>query len=234
MKAVFNISLPTSWDELTDKQLLMVYGLFARDLSSAEVKTLCLMKWNHLKLLATLPDKRSIMKIEGEQEVVLTVRQILQATTVLDFLDSFPPMPVRIARIGKHHALPADFEKVPFEQYLYVDNLFQGYLHTQQEELLLQMAQVLYGSDSVKPSKAHLVVVFYWMAALKQYFAQQFPNFYKPAPAIDNMEARQRCMDMMRELFRQFMSVLILEQTKLQEHCIYLDPRISFASHSKK
>ena len=186
MKAVFNISLPTSWDELTDKQLLMVYGLFARDLSSAEVKTLCLMKWNHLKLLATLPDKRSIMKKEGEQEVVLSVRQIQQATTVLDFLDTFPPMPVRIAQIGKHHALPADFEKVPFEQYLYVDNLFQGYLHTQQEELLLQMAQVLYGSDSVKPSKAHLVGVFYWMAALKQYFAQQFPNFYKPAPATDN------------------------------------------------
>lgn len=46
--------------------------------------------------------------------------------------------------------------------------------------------------------------------------------------AIDDMAARQRCMDTMRELFRQFMSVLILEQTKLQQHCIYLDPRVSF------
>ena len=46
--------------------------------------------------------------------------------------------------------------------------------------------------------------------------------------AIDNMAARQTCMDTMRELFRQYMSVLILEQTKLQEHCIYIDPRISF------
>ena len=46
--------------------------------------------------------------------------------------------------------------------------------------------------------------------------------------AVDNMEARQSCMDTMRELFRQFMSVLILEQTKLQEHSIYIDPRISF------
>ena len=46
--------------------------------------------------------------------------------------------------------------------------------------------------------------------------------------AIDNMEARQSCMDTMRELFRQFMSVLILEQTRLQEHSIYIDPRISF------
>jgi hypothetical protein len=39
---VFNISLPTNWAELTDKQLHMVYSLFARNLSAAEVKTLCL------------------------------------------------------------------------------------------------------------------------------------------------------------------------------------------------
>ncbi len=95
-------------------------------------------------------------------------------------------MPIRIARIDKHRALPADFEKVPFEQYLYVDNLFQGYLNTQQDELLLQMAQVLYASDHVKPSKAHLVGIFYWMASLKQYFAAQFSNFYKPASNSDD------------------------------------------------
>ena len=46
--------------------------------------------------------------------------------------------------------------------------------------------------------------------------------------AIDNMTARQERMETMRELFRQFMTVLILEQTKIQQHNIYLDPRISF------
>lgn len=46
--------------------------------------------------------------------------------------------------------------------------------------------------------------------------------------AIDDMAARERCMETMRELFRQFMTVLILEQTKLQQNSIYLDPRISF------
>ncbi len=74
---VFNITLPTSWDEMTDKQLLMVYGLFARDLSAAEVKTLCLMKWNHLKLLATLPDKRSIIKREKEQGKEVVQQEVL-------------------------------------------------------------------------------------------------------------------------------------------------------------
>ena len=45
---------------------------------------------------------------------------------------------------------------------------------------------------------------------------------------IDDMNARLGCMETMRELFRQFMSLLILEKTKLEEQCIYLDPRISF------
>ena len=45
---------------------------------------------------------------------------------------------------------------------------------------------------------------------------------------IDDMAARNTCMDTMRELFRQFMSLLILEKTKLEQQCIYLDPRISF------
>ena len=181
----FNIILPESWAELTDKQLLMVYGLFASDLSTAEVKTLCMMKWNGFQVLASLPKKRFLIK-RGKEQVVLRLRQIQQATSVLDYLDSFAPAPVRITRIGKHRAIAADFEKVPFEEFLFVENLFQGYLNTQSDELLLQMAQVLYASDHVKPSKAHLVGIFYWTASLKQYFASQFPNFYKPANNTDN------------------------------------------------
>ena len=45
---------------------------------------------------------------------------------------------------------------------------------------------------------------------------------------IDDMCRRQQCMETMHELFRQFMSVLIMEKTKLQEHCIYIDERIAF------
>lgn len=206
----FNIILPESWAELTDKQLLMVYRLFASDLSTAEVKTLCMMKWGGLQVLASLPKKRFLIRRDkvfdkpneqrkacfissmarklrpkAKEQVVLRLRQIQRATSLLDFLDSFAPIPVRISRIGKHRAVPADFEKVPFEEFLYVENLFQGYLNTQSSELLLQMAQVLYASDHVKPTKAHLVGIFYWIASLKQYFASLFPNFYKPATNTD-------------------------------------------------
>ena len=51
--------------------------------------------------------------------------------------------------------------------------------------------------------------------------------------AIDDPAARARCMDSMRELFRQFMTKLIREKTKLEEHHLYLDDRITFSEIDK-
>lgn len=180
MKAVFNINLPSSWDKLNDKQLHLVYSLFASDFSSKEIKTICLLKWNGLKILSALPYGRFIIK-SGRRKVILSAHQIHQATSTLDFLDSIPQMPVRIARIGKYRAISATFEQLPFEQFILIENLFQGYLNTQDNNLLQQIAKVLYRSEKVKADKVHLIGIFYWMAAIKQYFAREFPNFYQPA-----------------------------------------------------
>ncbi len=46
--------------------------------------------------------------------------------------------------------------------------------------------------------------------------------------ALNDMKARCACLETMHELFRQFMSVLMKEKTKLQQDCIYIDERINF------
>lgn len=51
--------------------------------------------------------------------------------------------------------------------------------------------------------------------------------------AASDDAARLRCMDIMRELFRQFMTVLLQESVRLEEDCIYVDPRISFTEIDK-
>lgn len=45
---------------------------------------------------------------------------------------------------------------------------------------------------------------------------------------VDDMKARAECFDIMREIFRQFMSRLIREKVKIEENFIYLDSNISF------
>lgn len=52
--------------------------------------------------------------------------------------------------------------------------------------------------------------------------------FFAMRHAAEDMSARAECMEIMRELFRQFASRLILEKTRLEQSCIYIDPRISF------
>lgn len=44
----------------------------------------------------------------------------------------------------------------------------------------------------------------------------------------DSPQARQSCLNIMNELFRQFLSVLIQEKTRLSENCIYIHPYIKF------
>jgi hypothetical protein len=44
-----------------------------------------------------------------------------------------------------------------------------------------------------------------------------------------DQRARRECLAIMHEIFRQFMSVIIREKTRLEEDMIYLDSRISFS-----
>ncbi len=52
--------------------------------------------------------------------------------------------------------------------------------------------------------------------------------FFAMRHAAEDMSARAECMEIMRELFRQFMSRLLPEKVRLEQNCIYLDPRITF------
>lgn len=48
-----------------------------------------------------------------------------------------------------------------------------------------------------------------------------------------DQKARQACLDIMHEIFRQFMSKLIMEKTQLEQRMIRLDPRIQFSETDK-
>ncbi|SDM07834.1 hypothetical protein SAMN04487899_1188 [Segatella bryantii] len=188
----FNINLPESWQSLTDDQLHYAYTQLQSSNSITEVMAHCLLHWGKLTVLCHYPNHRFlIQRKRTKEQVILTTAQLQSATSALKFLDSFSTIPVRISHIGHHQAIAADFEQVQFDTYLYADNLYQGYLQTQSNDLLMQMAQVLYGaedskeetpvsSNKVNADEAELIGIFYWFTSLKIYFSRMFPNFLKP------------------------------------------------------
>ena len=88
-------------------------------------------------------------------------------------------------RIGKFTALPSDLQSVPFEKFIYCDNLYQGYLHTKNDSLIDEMAKVLYNDCNSELLPLERISIFYWFASLKQYFAKTFHHFFQQTDSTD-------------------------------------------------
>lgn len=176
-----NFQVPQGWHELGDKQLRYVYQLLASDCSADEIKTLCLLQWSDTKVIGKQPSGAYLLR-KGKTLFEATPLTIAELLPALDWLASLPNVPVRMSKINRQHALPADFSEVPFETFIICDNLYQGYLQTQNDELLDQLGATLYGNSmTFKPYER--INIFYWFAALKDTFSRKFPDFFQPIDA---------------------------------------------------
>jgi hypothetical protein len=143
-----DLKLPTRWEDLTQKQLRYLFSLIAQGCSIDEVKAFCLFQWNKITILHRYGEKGYMCK-KRKQRFVVTAAQVTAAVAALDWIKTLPATPVRIARIGSRQAVASDFQGVPFEAFIICDNLYQGYISTQNEQLLDEMASFLCGSFSV-------------------------------------------------------------------------------------
>ena len=177
MNRILNISLPQSWQALTDSQLRFVYRLLSSDCSLTQVRIHCLLKWGDIKVI-TRQGSLFIVRHRG-QLFPLSLIQITEAAASLNWLADIPSFPVRLSRVFFHQPVRADFQDVSFEDYLSLDNLYQGFLQTQRAALLQDMARILYRARFICLKREEEISIFYWFTAVKQMFAGLFPNFLK-------------------------------------------------------
>ncbi len=184
MMQTIDFSIPRSWSELSDKQLRYVFFLIAEGYDSDAIKTFCLLRWSKAKVIGRQPDGSYLFR---KDKALFEVTPLMLAEVLphLDWLAKLPTYPVRLSKIKRRNAIAADFSEVPFETYIVVDNLYQGYLATQSEDLLDELAAVLYGKRlKLKPYER--VSIFYWIASLKDFFARRYPDFLQPVAGNDN------------------------------------------------
>ena len=109
-----NFIVPQGWHELSDKQLRYVYQLLANEFATDEVKTLCLLQWSGTKVIGRQDSGAYLLK---KAKILFEVTPLTLAELLphLDWLAAIPTVPVRLSKINRQHALPADFSEVPFE-----------------------------------------------------------------------------------------------------------------------
>lgn len=178
-----NFIVPQGWHELSDKQLRYVYQLLAQNFSSDEVKTLCLLHWTGTKVIGKQNTDGYLLR-KGRFLFEVTPLTLAELLPNLDWLGTLPTSPIRPVKLKHRPGIAADFDEVPFEQYIIVDNLYQGYLQTQDDTLLDEIASVVYPGIKTPLAPDERIAIFYWVASLKSSLASRYPDFFQPADTV--------------------------------------------------
>lgn len=204
-----DFKIPSSWEELSKKQMLFVFSLMDMELSADELKLLCLFRFSKCKVIGSSekqPGKALadcwILKLNSNLYEV-SARQLAEILPSLDWIVTVPKQPVRIEGWHFRKAVQADFNGVPFEKFMIAENLYQGFLHTKDPSFLKQIYQTLYVFKGPAPIRllrrfcsffcfsskqrrnAFLNSVFFWISALKDLLAREFPDFFRPVSSED-------------------------------------------------
>ena len=85
MEAFFDLSLPKSWADLSDPQLLFFFRQLATDKPMAEIQTLCLCQWANVLVRCRLYGSVYLVQ-RGKQQATLTLHQFVCAITAIILL----------------------------------------------------------------------------------------------------------------------------------------------------
>lgn len=183
---VLDFSLPDAWVKLSQEQLKYVCYVMV-NFQGITAKTYIFIRLLGIQVISKVKNGWvcSVKLNRNKIRFFLENWQIGSFLHVLDFIDTPSSSPVCIAQIGKYHAVDILLHGIPFRTYISLENLYQGYLQTNDSNLLKKMAQIFYVDKKGRHpelslfSESELLSVFLWFASLKNHFAICFPYFFK-------------------------------------------------------
>ena len=191
-----NFHFPKSWQELTQRQLKAVLVFL-----SAYDNTTALLRITLFFANTVIVEKKggtAICRVatdKGIMTVNFTAEDLLALTEAMQWVMEPGAYPVLLDVLGGRKAIDKFLHGVPFETYIMLDNLFQGYLMSQNPEAIVEMANYMYREpatvddgdwDYEAPAERITVLkpyelfsVVQWYTQLKALFVKEFSNFFK-------------------------------------------------------
>lgn len=175
------VSVPTSWETLTDAQLYYICWLASSGtVTTEEIKErffLRLAQWQGVKLSE------------------LDNFAVAFALSALDWLDELPNEPVRLSLMSDIVPVDAQLNGTPFRDYLSLENYYQGYLSSQATEALDACAKILYPGLKAETTAAERYSVLLWLVGLHNLYAQLFPDLFRTASDTNSATDQREIMN---------------------------------------
>ena len=188
MRRVLNLLVPTCYQDLSQEQLKYLYFLLAAGYSQAALQTYALFRFGRIDVTN---DGNGMFTVRADDhEYGLTALQIAEALPSLDWMLTPPIIPVRVNTIQNHEAAHEVMcTDLTFDEYLALENFYQGWLLTQDHSCVVEMARILYSPDIRKLNAEEEIAVAYWYIGLKKLLARRFTHFFVSAPVSDTDKA---------------------------------------------
>jgi hypothetical protein len=198
----FNFKAPSSWAELSEDQLRYVLSVMSIHHDRIVIKCYLLARFCGLTVhkYTRTGWKCSVKCGESgengdaktgkvcERVLYISAAEILSLLRNFDFIDKFTDFrPLQRASDVLLTAVDSMLHDVSFYDYLNIEKNYQLFMLNQEDKFLQKMAHLMYRTeDGSADETAHfepyeLLGVFMWFSSVKEYFAANFPHFFKPA-----------------------------------------------------
>lgn len=198
----FNFKAPSSWAELSEEQLRYVLSVMSIHHDHIVIKCYLLARFCGLTVHKyTRTGWKCSVKCDENDEngdsktgkvcervLYISAAEILSLIKNFDFIDKFTDFrPLQRASDVLLTAVDSMLHDVSFYDYLNIEKNYQLFMLNQEDKFLQKMAHLLYRTeDGSADETAHfepyeLLGVFMWFSSVKEYFAANFPHFFRPA-----------------------------------------------------
>lgn len=197
-----NLTVPISWDQITQKQLEFYSRSLLSSLTATEMKTLCLLQFSRLKLLKSKPGHEGeFMFRKGKVSFSMDADRFTDLLSRLDYLEGNPGLmdpPMIKGRISPDSRLYG----LRLDQWLVADQMYTSFSKTRREDCLNTMLAALYlkngerwnegqqlETNSIKFRAVPIYrryVVFLWYTGVKLWLMEKYWYVFSGSGSSDS------------------------------------------------
>lgn len=193
-----NLTVPTCWKQLNEKQLIYISWLLVQNSYKAhEIHAFAFVRLTGIKVIFNRKDDSFYCRYK-KQNFSLTKEQVTSFSRQFEWITSGVTEVTPIAKLeGRTHEDPR-LRGIPFAQYLACENYYQAYIFTKDEKYLNYLIATFYqGNKSFDDHKTikraegfrklpfHVRhTVFLWFYGLKSVLQKEFPFFFQKVESI--------------------------------------------------
>lgn len=199
MKKEINITLPHSWADLSEKELIWIADILRlQDKEQDYIRLLAFKVLTGLKIVRQTGPGEYFCRLKGHK-ILLDSWQIDYHCKKLSWITDTPIGVKPLSVLADRKPVFQSLEGTPLKLYLAAENYYQAFLYTEDSSFLLRLASVLYSADTLWSdsdteiemkrfracSESSIFTVFLWYSAVKQLLARQYPYLFSPAGSAD-------------------------------------------------